>query len=189
MKKINENNGQNKKVQKQMELKDYSQAIQKTISTLENTMDMFKGMPKFTLVTPIIAKLIHALSSVLGQLYVQSGSRMNEAITIPIDKMDKLDVGQIDKMSDKVDIRFEEGENNVVKIDITKLSAEQRADFHKELSTLMAKYDGSSIMEYKKYTKSEYMKEMLEKKAKKNGYVIEGVYTKKQLAEKYKKNG
>lgn len=189
MKKINENNGQNKKVQKPKELKDYSQAIQKTISTLENTMDMFKGMPRFAFVTPIIGKLIHALSNVLGQLYVQTGGRMNEAVTIPIDKMDKLDVGQIDKMADKVDIRFEEGENTVVKIDITKLSTEQRADFHKELSTLMAKYDGSNIMEYKKYTKSEYMKEMLEKKAKKNGYVIEGVYTKKQLAEKYKKNG
>lgn len=189
MKKINENNGQNKKVQKPKELKDYSHAIQKTISTLENTMDMFKGMPKFALVTPIIGKLIHALSSVLGQLYIQSGNRMNEAVTIPIDKMGDVDFDKLGTISDKVNIRFEEGENNVVKIDITKLSAEQRADFHKELSSLMSKYDGSSIMEYKKYTKSEYMKEMLEKKAKKNGYVIEGVYTKKQLAEKYKKNG
>lgn len=188
MKKINENNGQNKKVQKPKGLDDYSKEAMSAIATLQKLNNTFKAFPKFSTITPLIRNLIASLSNLNAHLYTSNG-RMNEAVTIPMDKMGDVDIDKLGKISDKVNIRFEEGENNIVKIDITKLSAEQRADFHKELSTLMGKYDGSSIMEYKKYTKSEYMKEMLEKKAKKSGYVIEGVYTKKQLAEKYKKNG
>jgi hypothetical protein len=187
------NISENKKEQKVRNNHDYAGDVMKVIQALQNMDKNFANLPYYHAYKRMVEAAIARLYTLSSTLYTkpQAPIREEKTLSMPIDKIGEIKPDVIKKMADTgLNIKMEGDEDNVVKIDISKLSPEEKTEFHKKLSDIMSSYqDKASLQEYQVYSKKQLKNKIIREKAEKQGYQVSSIYTKKELLNKYKKNG